>query len=121
MNFVSNMMNSVFRMMNSVLDVTPVTNAEIAFVCVAELLGMFMFVYTTNSVSALLRGLDAKRTAFQEHLDRIQEYMEARGTPSELQKRVVQYLTFINSPKCLTEAKVSKNEEFCIKHEELCI
>jgi hypothetical protein len=86
-------------------DITPVTNVELGFVCVAELLGMFMFVYTTNSVSALLRGLDAKRTAFQEHLDRIQEYMEARGTPSELQKRVVQYLTFINSPKCLTEAK----------------
>ena len=56
-------------------DITPVTNAELIFVCVAELLGMFMFVYTTNSVSALLRGLDAKRTAFQEHLDRIQEYL----------------------------------------------
>jgi hypothetical protein len=86
-------------------DITPVTNAELVFVCVAELLGMFMFVYTTNSVSALLRGLDAKRTAFQEHLDRIQEYMEARKIPKDLQKRVVQYLTFVNSPKCLTEGK----------------
>ena len=29
--------------------------------------------------------------------------MELRDVPPELQRRVVQYLTFINSPKCLTE------------------
>ena len=36
---------------------------------------MFLFVYTTNSVSALVRGLGAKRDAFQEHLGLVKEYL----------------------------------------------
>ena len=33
---------------------------------------MFIFVYTTNSVAALLHGLSAKRATFQAHLDLLQ-------------------------------------------------
>ena len=84
-------------------DITPVTNAELFFVCIAELLGMFMFVYTANVVASLIRGLGAKRDLFQAHLDRLHEYMQLRDIPPDLQKRVVQYLTFINSPRCQTE------------------
>lgn len=77
---------------------------------IAELIGMFIFVYTTNSVSSLLRGLNAKRSMFQAHLDLLQEYMESHATPMELRKRVVEYLTFINSPKCLS-ASISMDED----------
>ena len=84
-------------------DITPVSNIEILAVCCAELVGMYLFVYTVNNVSDLLRGLNAKQHNFQDKLDQIQQYMETRDIPMELQQRVLQYLNFINSPKCLTE------------------
>jgi hypothetical protein len=42
-------------------DVTPVTDLEVCFAILAEVIGMFIFVYATNSVSQLMNGLNAKR------------------------------------------------------------
>eukprot|EP01052_Picozoa_sp_SAG31_P038493 SAG31_NODE_5155_length_2711_cov_2.412711_2_plen_431_part_00 len=85
-------------------DITPVSDLEIAFTICAEIIGMFIFVYTTNSVASLLQGLSATRAGFQQHLDLIQEYMELHKIPTELRERVVAFLTFRNSNRCVASS-----------------
>ncbi|XP_070566365.1 uncharacterized protein [Ptychodera flava] len=76
-------------------DISAHTTVGRAIALAAMLVGLLLYGYCLSSIAATLANADAPRVKFQEKLFAVQEFMRDHGLGSDLQQRVVNYLSLL--------------------------
>ena len=72
-------------------DLTPQTDAQIAFTMVAMFLGVAIYGYVIGNVTSLLANIDLARRHYLENMERLGAFMRYRNIPPLLQRRLRGY------------------------------
>ncbi|XP_071497085.1 uncharacterized protein [Diadema antillarum] len=76
-------------------DISAHTTVGRAIALGAMLVGLLLYGYCLSSIAATLANGDAPRVGFQEKLFAVQEFMKRHNLDTELQQRVINYLSLV--------------------------
>ncbi|XP_077978719.1 uncharacterized protein LOC144434138 [Glandiceps talaboti] len=76
-------------------DISAHTTLGRAIALAAMLIGLLLYGYCLSSIAATLANADAPRVSFQEKLFAVQEFMRHHHLGTDLQRRVVNYLSLL--------------------------
>ena len=82
-----------------------VTNPEIIYSIVVMIFGVATYGYVIANAANILVNIDPARTGYFDHMEKLSSFMNYRGIPSELQRRVRDYHAYI------WEHRLGYNEE----------
>lgn len=72
-------------------DLTPTTDAQIAYTMVVMFLGVALYGYVIGNVTSLLANIDLARRHYLENMERLGAFMHYRSIPPTLQRRLRDY------------------------------
>ncbi len=72
-----------------------VTNAEILYSIVVMIFGVATYGYVIANAANILVNIDPARAGYFEHMEKLSSFMNYRGIPSELQRRVRDYHAYV--------------------------
>ena len=72
----------------------PTTIPQSFYTCLVMITGVFMIAVVIGNVASILASLDAASSAKVERFGKIQRYLRARRVPTDLQRRIVNYIEY---------------------------
>jgi len=76
-------------------DNMPRTNPEIVYAAVLMIFGVATYGYVIGNVANILANIDPARARYFEHMEKLSSFMNYRGIPAELQRRVRDYHAYV--------------------------
>jgi hypothetical protein len=76
-------------------DNMPKSNPEIMYAGVVMIFGVATYGYVIGNVANILANIDPARSGYFEHMEKLSSFMNYRGIPTELQRRVRDYHTYV--------------------------
>jgi hypothetical protein len=76
-------------------DITPKTNEEMIFAICVMLVGVVTYGYLIGNIASLLSNIDPARVHHQENLKKAHAFIRYRQLPSDLEKRINDFYTYI--------------------------
>jgi hypothetical protein len=76
-------------------DITPRTNTEIGYVIGIMIFGVATYGYVIGNVANILVNIDPARAGYFDRMEKLSSFMNYRGIPPELQRRVREYHTYV--------------------------
>lgn len=77
----------------------PVQDSEYIFVVADFLMGLLIFATIVGNVGGMITNMTASKTAFQQKMDRLKQYMELRKLDKDLQGRVIKWNEYLWNSK----------------------
>lgn len=72
-------------------DNMPQTNPEVVYAAMVMIFGVATYGYVIGNVANILANIDPSRAGYFEHMEKLSSFMNYRGIPMELQRRVRDY------------------------------
>ena len=76
-------------------DITPNTTPQMLFAIVVMILGAGVYGYVIANVASILANIDPARVRYREMVERLSVFMRYRDIPTELQKRILDYNSYL--------------------------
>jgi voltage-gated potassium channel len=76
-------------------DITPQNNVEIIYAIGVMIVGVSMYGYVIGNIATLLTNLHPARRHYLENMERLGAFMEYRGLPEKLQRRIRDYYAYV--------------------------
>jgi len=76
-------------------DITPQNNVEIIYAIGVMIVGVSMYGYVIGNIATLLTNLHPARRHYLENMERLGAFMEYRGLPEDLQRRIRAYFAYV--------------------------
>jgi len=76
-------------------DLTPATDAQVAYTMVAMILGVGVYSYVIGNVASLLANIDLAKNHYLENMERLGAFVRYRNIPPVLQRRLRDYYTYL--------------------------
>jgi hypothetical protein len=76
-------------------DLTPITDAQIAYTMAVMLLGVGVYGYVIGNVTSLLANIDLAKSHYLEKMERLAAFMRYRNIPPSMQRRLRDYYVYL--------------------------
>ncbi|CAD8125762.1 unnamed protein product [Paramecium sonneborni] len=86
-------------------DITPINSYEVLVSICLTLFSSCIFAYVFNTITSILKDLDADKSKVKHDLEILSHYMKKRNIDSDLQKRVENYLRLVYKHQPSTQEK----------------
>ena len=76
-------------------DITPVERVQIIYTMFVQIIGAGLYGFIIGNIASLIANIDIARAQHREKIEKINTFMQYRNIPSNLQKRVNDYYSYL--------------------------